>query len=79
VHVPLMAGVPHELVARRVEHPVQGHGQLGRAEAGADVAAGLLDRVDRVLADLAAELDQLVTVERAEIGRAVDPLEEAHP
>ncbi len=54
-------------------------GQLGRPEARADVTAGLLDGVDRVLADLAAELGELIAVEAAEIRRALDPLEEGHP
>ena len=74
-----MARVPDQLVAGRVEHPVQGDGELGRAKARADVTPGLLDRVDGVIADLAAEPDQLVTVESTEIGRALDALEEGHP
>ena len=79
VDVALMPGVPDELVARRIEHPMQGDRELRRTEARADVAAGLLDRVHRVRADLAAELGELLAVERPEVGGSVDPLEEGHP
>ena len=47
VHVGLVAGVPQDGVGRRLEHPVQGERQLDGAEVGAEVAAGLGDRVRR--------------------------------
>ena len=40
VHVGLVAGVPQDDVAGRVEDPVQGEGQLDHAEVGAEVPAG---------------------------------------
>ncbi len=46
VRVRLVAHVPDEEVARGVEHVVQGHRQLDRAEARSEVSAGLRDRVD---------------------------------
>ena len=79
VDVPLVAGIPHELVARRVEDAMERHGELRRTEARADVPAGLLHGIDRELADLAAELRELCPVERAEVGGALDPVEEGHP
>ena len=47
VDVGLVAGVPQDGVAWGVEHPVQGQRQLDRAEVGAEVAAGLGDRLRR--------------------------------
>ena len=78
VHVRLMAGVPDELVARRIEDAVQRDGELDRPEAGRDVTARLLDGLDGELADLAAELEQLVLGERAKIARLADPGKYAH-
>ena len=49
VDVGLVADVPDELVARRVEDVVQGDGELDRAEAGAEVAAVLGDDADQLL------------------------------
>ena len=40
VDVGLVAGVPQHDVAGRVEHPVDGEGELDGAEVGAEVAAG---------------------------------------
>ena len=56
VRVGLVADVPEDLVARRVQQRVQGDGELAGAEVGAEVAADLPDRVDDVLADLLGDL-----------------------
>ncbi len=77
VDVRLVAGVPQEDVARRVEHPVQGEGELDGAEVGAEVAvAGALDGVDDELAELLGQLVQLRSGERPEVGRTGDRIEE---
>ena len=55
VDVGLVAGVPQQHVAGRVEGPVEGQGQLDHAEVGAEVAAGGGDRVDDELPDLLGE------------------------
>src|SRR5207245_2246455 len=70
VDVRLMTGVPHDLVARRIEHPVQRNGELDGAEARADVAAGLLHALDREVADLGAERADLGAL----AGTPADPL-----
>ena len=57
VRVGLVADVPEDLVARRVQQRVQRDRELARAEVGAEVAADLADRVDDVLADLLRDLD----------------------
>ena len=58
VRIGLVADVPDELVARRVEHVVQRDRQLDHAEAGAEMAAGDRDRVDGLLAQLVRKLAQ---------------------
>ena len=64
VGIGLVADVPEDLVARRIEHAVQRDRELARAQIGAEVAADLPDRVDDVLAHLLRELLELVLVER---------------
>ena len=59
VRVGLVADVPEDLVARRVEQAVQRDRELAGAEVGAEVAADLADRVDDQLADLLRELLEL--------------------
>ena len=76
VRVGLVADVPEDLVARRVEQRVERHGDLAGAEVGAEVAADLADRVDDQLADLLRDLLELVVVEALQVGRAVDLVEE---
>ena len=72
VRIGLMADVPDDAVARRVEQVVQRDGQLDHAEAGAEMAAGDRHGIDRLLAQFVGELAQLALVEAAEIGRRND-------
>ena len=72
VRVGLVADVPEDLVAGRVEQAVQGDRQLAGAEVGAEVAADLADRVDDVAAHLLRDLLQLLVVEPVQVGGAVD-------
>ncbi len=60
VRIGLVADVPDQPVARGVEHRVQRHGQLDHAEAGAEMAAGDRDRVDRLGAQFVGKLAQLL-------------------
>ena len=76
VRVGLVADVPEDLVARRVEQAVQRDGELAGAEVGAEVAADLTDRVDDVGAHLLRNLLQLLVVEPVQVGRTVDRLEQ---
>ena len=55
VHVRLMTGVPHDGVARRLEHAVQGERQLDRAEVRSEVPAGRRERLHQERPDLARE------------------------
>ena len=76
VHVALVAGVPHDRVAGRVEDPVERQGQLDRAQVGAEVPAVDRDRVDEHVADLLRERAQLVVVESAQRLGSVDCFEQ---
>ena len=67
VRIGLVADVPDQPVARRVEDVVQRDGQLDHAEPGAQMAAGHRDRVDRLGAQLVGELPQLAFVELAQV------------
>ena len=74
--VRLVPDVPHELVGRRLEGPVQRDGQLDHAEAGPEVPAVDRHDIDDVTSELVAELRQLLDAERADIGRRLDASEE---
>ncbi len=55
VRIALVADVPHDLVARRVERVVQRDGQLDDAEPGADVASGARADVDQARANVVGQ------------------------
>ena len=78
VRIGLVADVPEDLVARRVQQRVQRDGQLAGAEVGAEVPADLADRVDDVLAHLLRDALELLLGERVQVLRAVDAVEQAH-
>ncbi len=59
VGVGLVAHVPYQAVARRVEDVVQGDRELHRAQIGRQMAARPADRIEDELAQLARELRQL--------------------
>ena len=63
VHVGLVAGVPHDGVAGRVEDPVQRQGELDRPEVGAEVPAVAGDRLDQHRPDLVGEHGEVGGVE----------------
>ena len=69
VRVGLVADVPEDLVARRVEQAVERDRELAGAEVGAEVAADLADRVDDQLADLLGDLLELLVVEPLQVLR----------
>ena len=71
VRIGLVAGVPDDPVARRLEQPVERDRELDDAEAAAEVAAGRRDGRDDRLADLGGEPVELGGGQAAEVGRAV--------
>lgn len=70
MNVALMPHVKNEAVARRVEHAVDGDGQLHHAEVRGEVPAGVRDLRDKKAAQLVAEKRKLRAVERPEVFRA---------
>ena len=76
VRIGLMADVPDDAVARRVEQIVQRDRQLDDAEAGAEVAARDRHRVDRFLTQLIGKLAKLTLIELAQVCRDFDLIEQ---
>ena len=68
VRIGLVPHVPHQLVARRVEHVVQRDRELHHAEPRADVAAGARARIDERRAHVVGQRAQLVAGERLQVG-----------
>jgi hypothetical protein len=80
VRIGLVAHVPDQPVARRVEHVVQRCGQLHHAEAGAQMTAGDRDDLDQVAAQLVGQLLQLfdrITTDVCRILNAVQQFRDA--
>ena len=71
-----MADVPDDPVARGVEHVVQGDREFDHAEAGAEMAAGDGDRIDRLGAQFVGDLPKLALFELPQIVGGVDLIEE---
>ena len=69
VRIALMADIPDQLVARRVEQIMQRHRQLDDAEPRAEMAAGDRNGVDGFLPQLGGDLARVFFAEFAEIGR----------
>ena len=76
VRIGLMADVPDQPVARRVEDRVDRHRQLDHAQRGAEMAAGDRDGVDRLGPQLIGNLTQLLRGEVAQIRRNADAIEQ---
>ncbi len=72
VRVGLVADVPQNLVARRVEHRVERDRDLARSQVRAEMAADLADGVDDVLAHLLGDLLELLVGEAVEVLGLVD-------
>ena len=67
VRIGLMADVPDDPVVRGVEHVMQRDGEFDDAQAGAQMAAGDGDRVDRLGAQFVGNLPKLALVELAQV------------
>src|SRR5438270_7283549 len=75
VDVRLVARVPQEDVARRVEDAVQGEGELDDAEVRPEVPASDGHGLDDEGPDLAGEGRELLVAEPSDVGRARDLFE----
>jgi hypothetical protein len=76
VRIGLMSDVPDQPVVRRVEHVVDRDRQLDHAEAGAEMATGHRNRVDRLQPQLVRHLAQLAWVKLTQMGGGLDSIEE---
>ena len=76
VRIGLVADVPDQPVAGRIEHVVQRNRQLDHAKAGAEMAAGHRDGIDRLLAQLVRHLAKLARLELPEVVRGLDLVEQ---
>jgi len=74
MRISLVAHIPDQAVARRVEHIVDGRGQFDYAQARAEVAAGLGDDIDRFAAKFIGQLTKFRLAEPAHIRRNLDPV-----
>ena len=75
VRIGLMADVPDDAVARRVEDVMQRHRQLDDAEPGAQMAAGHRNRADRLGAQLIGERAKIALGHGAQIFGSSDLIE----
>src|SRR5579864_5052218 len=75
VRIALVADVPAQPIARRVEHIVQRNRQLDHAKPGAKMAARLRDGVNEILSQLVGDLAKPVRLESPQVIRSVDLIE----
>ena len=76
VGVGLVAGVPHDPIMGRVHDPVQRDGDLHRSERRREMAAGLLDGADHLLAELTGQLVELGIGQGPKLGGLGDAIED---
>src|SRR5215472_6988390 len=76
VRVALVADVPDDAVARRVEDVMQRDGELHRAKVGRQMPAGARDGFEDELAQLLRELRQILFAQAPQLRGVVDLLEE---
>src|SRR5882672_10125692 len=72
VRVGLVADVPDQAIAGRIEDVMDRGGQLDHAEAGAEMAAGHRHRVDGFLPQFVGDLLHLLDLELAKVVGRVD-------
>src|SRR5690606_15701300 len=72
VDVRLVAGVPDDRVARRVEDPVDGDGEFHHTEVGPEVAAEPRARLHEQVANLTRQPRQLSGSEPFDVVRSLD-------
>jgi hypothetical protein len=76
VYVALVAYVHDETIPRRVKHAVQRNGQLDNAEIRAEMATGLRENFDQLIAHFLSELRQILFTKRSDVGWGTDSIEQ---
>ena len=77
VDVALVTDVEDELVLRRVENAMKRDGQLDHAEIRAEMAAGLREHFDQLIAHFLRELRKAFLRQRFHVRRRMNPIEQA--
>src|SRR3954468_2983601 len=72
-----MPHVPHQLVSRAVEHPVERYSQFDGAQVGGKMAARTRNGRQQFRADLRGNLLQLLGSQRPQVSRTLDLIEQA--
>ncbi len=78
VDVGLMTDIPDETVARGVEHPMQGQGELDHAQVRGEMAPGLGNLVQDERPNLVGQCDEVVLAEPTQVGGARNGLQNGH-
>ncbi len=76
MRIGLVADIPDQPVARRVEDVMQRDRELDHAESGAEMSTRDGNGVDGFQPELVGELAELRIVEPAQVGRVMDRVEE---
>ena len=76
VRIGLVADIPDQRVAGRIEHVMDRGGQLDHAEPRAEMAAGHAHRGDHLGPQLVGELAELAGLEAAELIGGIDGIEQ---
>jgi hypothetical protein len=78
VGIGLVPGVPHDPVARRIHHPVEGQRDLDRSQRAGQVPAGALHGADHLLAQLGGQRFDLARDHAPQLGRIGQCLKDRH-
>ena len=78
VRVSLVAHVPDETIAWRVERVMQRDGQLDRPERRAGMSAHARHRLENILPNVVSDVLKLIDAETPQVGRRVNLLKFSH-
>ncbi len=76
VRIGLVAHVPDQAVARRVENIVQGDGELDHAQSRPEVTARFGDGIDHLMPQLVSQLAQLARFQTTQLVWSADAIEQ---
>ena len=76
VGIGLMAHIPHQPVFRRVENVMESHRQLDRSQVGAEMSAGLRNRLNQTLTQLFGQRGQVVSGQFSKLRWGLNPIKQ---
>jgi len=76
--IPLVPGVPNELVSGGIESIVEGHGELGHTETGPEMASDFRDDVDMPISNCTDQLVQFASRQLTDVFGALNSIEKGH-